>query len=80
MFAAILLVAIPVTLPTQVIQERVHFAIQKEFCKSCIELRDRENKRKKGVDTSPENDLAIERLRNRKALAQHRLERMADRD
>jgi hypothetical protein len=83
MFAAILFASL--TLDTQVqcakqtVIESVRTSLQKEYCKSCVELRDREAKRKNGF-TSPENDLAIERLRNRKAQLQQEMEKLADQD
>jgi hypothetical protein len=84
MFATILFAAMPFTLQsqnaTQVAVERVRSSIQREYCKTYFELRDREVNRKKGVATGPENDLAIERLRNRKAQLQHKLESLSDHD
>jgi hypothetical protein len=83
MFAAILFA--PLTLgaqvqcATQAVIQSVRSSLQKEYCKSYFELRDREAKRKKGF-TSPENDLTIERLRNRKAQLQQEMEKLADKD
>jgi hypothetical protein len=83
MFAAILFASL--SLDTQVqcakqaVIQSVRSSIQKEYCKSYFELRDREAKRKKGF-TSPENDLAIEHLRNRKAQLQQELKKLADQD
>jgi hypothetical protein len=83
MFAAFFFASLSLGAQVQCAKEAViqsvRSSIQKEYCKSYFELRDREAKRKLGL-TSRENDLAIERLRNRKALLQQEMKKFADQD
>jgi hypothetical protein len=64
----------------QAVAQLVHSSLQRQYCDTHFELRDREAKRKKGLDTSPENDLAIERLRNRKAQLEQEIDKLDDKD